>query len=96
MSTSAPTEPTAAPATDAVEQVLELAKTLTRQDKLRLIVELAQQLQDAPPPLPAPAKKPFRSIYGIAAHLGPGPSAEDIDEMRREAWANFPREEFYE
>jgi len=39
---------------------------------------------------------PSVSLFGILAHLGPGPSDEDIDEMRREAWANFPREEFYD
>jgi len=96
MSTATPTNPVASTAEplSPVEQVRELAKALAAQDKLRLIADLAQQLQEEPKP--APSKKPFRSIYGIAAHLGPGPSAEDIDEMRRDAWANFPREEFYE
>lgn len=31
------------------------------------------------------------TLYGALAHLGSAPSSEDIDEMRREAWANFPR-----
>ena len=26
----------------------------------------------------------------------PGPVEEEIDEMRREAWANFPREHFFD
>ena len=43
-----------------------------------------------------PAKKPFPSFRGALSDLGPAPSAEDIDEMRREAWANFPREEFFQ
>ncbi len=37
-------------------------------------------------------RRPWRSFFGALAHLGPAPSAEEIDEMRREAWANFPRE----
>lgn len=39
---------------------------------------------------------PSVSLLGIAADLGPAPSAEEIDEASREAWANFPREEFYD
>lgn len=32
---------------------------------------------------------PGRSIYGALAEFGPAPSAEEIDEARREAWAKF-------
>lgn len=71
-----------------------MTKILSPEDKLRLIEDLVQQLRSDPPP--PPAKKPFRSLRGALADLGPAPSAEEIDEMRREAWANFPREEFYE
>jgi len=96
MSTGAATEPTESTAAPpgSIEYVLELARKLTRQDKLQLIADLARQLLGETPP--APAKKPFQSFYGIMAHMSPVPSAGDIDEMRREAWANFPREEFYE
>ena len=38
-------------------------------------------------------KKPRRSLYGIFADLGDAPSAEEIDEARREMWGNFPRED---
>ncbi|MBM3237215.1 hypothetical protein FJZ31_13060 [Candidatus Poribacteria bacterium] len=34
-------------------------------------------------------KRPLRSAYGICADLGPAPSAEEIDEMRREVFKNF-------
>ncbi|HEX8201383.1 MAG TPA: hypothetical protein VF590_12920 [Isosphaeraceae bacterium] len=77
--------------TVTLEQLRDLSKALAPQDKLRLIDELVQQLLREPAPT---AKTPFRSLYGALADLGPGPSAEDIDEMRREAWANFPREDF--
>jgi hypothetical protein len=33
-----------------------------------------------------------RSILGLCADLGPAPSAEAIDESRREIWAKFPRD----
>ena len=32
---------------------------------------------------------PGRSIYGTLAEFGPAPSAEEIDEARREAWAKW-------
>lgn len=37
--------------------------------------------------------QPRTSVHGILSHLGPAPSAEEIDEVRREMWANFPRED---
>lgn len=83
-----------ASATPTVEQIRDMARPLPIADKLRLIEELARQIRGEPAP-PA-EKKPYRSLYGALADLGPAPSAEDIDEVRREMWANFPREEFYE
>ena len=41
------------------------------------------------------AKKPRKSSLGALAHLNISISKEEIDEARREAWANFPREHFY-
>ena len=37
--------------------------------------------------------EPLVSLYGILAHLGPAPSEEDIDEIRREMWNDFPRDD---
>ncbi len=34
-----------------------------------------------------------RSILGLCADLGKAPSAEEIDEVRREMWAKFPRDD---
>ncbi|MBV8314649.1 MAG: hypothetical protein JOZ53_06900 [Planctomycetaceae bacterium] len=73
------------------EQARDLSEHLSPHDKLRLIEELVQQLLRE---LPAPEKKPSPSLWGALAHLGPAPSAGDIDEMRSEAWTNFPREDF--
>jgi hypothetical protein len=36
-----------------------------------------------------PARKPLKSAYGILAKYGPGPSAEEIDENRRDMFKNF-------
>ncbi len=36
---------------------------------------------------------PRRSLLGLWADFGPAPSAEDIDEARREMWDNFPRDD---
>ncbi len=38
-------------------------------------------------------QRPLQSLLGLCADLGPAPSAEEIDEARREAWASFPRED---
>ncbi len=43
--------------------------------------------------VPAEDKQPRKSLLGLWADLGPAPSAEDIDEARREMWANFPRDD---
>lgn len=72
----------------ALDQILDLTRRLSSQDKLRLIDTLAQQLLQE-----TRSTQPRRSLLGILADLGPAPSAEEIDEARREAWANFPRED---
>lgn len=74
--------------TATIDQARELIQTLTPRDKLRLIAELVQEvLRDYPS-----SGAPSESSRGVLKHLGPAPSAEEIDEVRREVWANFPRE----
>lgn len=34
-------------------------------------------------------KKPLKSAYGLLAEYGPAPSAEEIDENRRDMFRNF-------
>jgi hypothetical protein len=36
---------------------------------------------------------PKQSLYGLWADLGIDISEEDIDQIRREMWGNFPRED---
>jgi hypothetical protein len=52
---------------------------------------LEKTLADVPEQ-PEPVRLPLKNSYGILAQYGPAPSEEDIAEVRREMWANFPRE----
>jgi hypothetical protein len=67
-----------------LNHVRQLAMSLTPEEQLKLIADLATQLQDHSQP---PPKKRLPSLRGALADLGPAPSAEEIDEARREAWA---------
>ncbi|MBS1809021.1 MAG: DUF2281 domain-containing protein [Acidobacteria bacterium] len=41
-------------------------------------------------------KEPRKSLLGALQPLNISISKEEIDEARREMWANFPREQFYD
>ena len=72
----------------SVEQaILEAVRALPA-DKQQEVLSHATRLRDESTP-----KKPFKSIKGLWADLGISISAEEIDEMRREMWKNFPRED---
>ncbi len=75
-----------------LEHVKHLATTLSRADRARL----AEWLDTTSRKEPAPSERPATtrpSLYGLCADLGPGPSDEDIAEVRRAMWATFPRED---
>ena len=73
-----------------LEEAVSLARQLSPLEKVRLIERIASDLERD---VSASPQTPSRSLYGVLADLGPAPSAEEIDEARREAWANFPRED---
>ena len=79
-------------ATSPYDDAIEAARKLPAEQLARLIADLsgtlARELQSGEQRV-----VPRRSAYGVLAHLGPAPSAEEIDEARREAWANFPRDD---
>lgn len=81
--------------TPSLQDVLSLASRLALAEQIELIQFLAEQLSAKTRTLvePAPPQK-SRSLRGLLADLGPGPTAEEIDESRREMLANFPREDF--
>ena len=67
-----------------------LARQLSPAERARLIEQVAASLTEESP---APAGLAVKSMRGLLAGYGTAPSAEDIDEMRRELLANFPRED---
>ena len=69
------------------EHVRDLAMTLTPEEQVCLIGDLAAKLRGKYTP---PEKKPFRSLYGALKDLGPAPSAEDIDESTPRSLGQFP------
>jgi len=71
-------------------EVTTLARALSPLDRLRLIEALVASLERD---WQGQAARPRQSLYGLWRDLGPAPSAEEIDEARREAWASFPRED---
>ena len=75
-----------------LEHVLKLARQLTPLEKVQLIEQVVPDLE-APLEALGKGRRPLRSARGICADLGPAPSAEEIDEVRREMFNNFPRED---
>ena len=73
-----------------VEAVVEKLKQLP-QEKQQEMLDFAEFLQQKSAPQPPP-----RSLEGIWEGMNVFISKEEIDEARREAWANFPREHFYD
>jgi hypothetical protein len=52
----------------------------------RELLEHVNRLREEPTP-----NRPLKSIKGLWADLGVSIAAEDIDDLRREMWKNFPR-----
>lgn len=75
---------------DTFQQVVELALSLSPLERVRLVEKLVSVLEHD---LSEQTKQPRKSLYGLCADLGPAPSAEEIDQARREMWGNFPRED---
>jgi hypothetical protein len=72
-----------------LEQVVSLARQLPPVEKIRLIERMVPEIErDMLGQRPLKRK----SLLGLCADLGPAPSTEDIDEIRHEMWAGFPRE----
>jgi len=71
--------------TPQLEMVIAQAITLSPLEKVRLVEEVMATLEHD---LKGSDQQPRRSLLGVLAHLGPAPSAEDIDEARREMWGN--------
>jgi len=71
-----------------LEQVIFLARQLSPLEKIRLIERIAPEIEQD-----MRRQRPLRSLLGLCADLGSAPSSEEIDEIRRKMWADFPRED---
>lgn len=67
------------------ETVVGMALRLTPVERARLIAQIAPSLVEDQPPAP------IRSLRGLLS--GTAPSADEIDDARREMWGDFPRED---
>ena len=70
------------------EEAVSMALRLSTLEKVRLVERIVATLEADL----AEAHEPEKSLYGAFAHLGAGPSVDDIDEARREMWGGFPRD----
>ncbi len=68
--------------------LVEKIKTLSEAQQQE-VIEFVEKLQKNP--CEKPSKK---SLLGALAHLNIDISKEEIDQARKEMWANFPRENF--
>ena len=74
-----------------IPAALKAIRQLPPRERLKILVE---EIAEAEKELPGETAEPVVSLWGLLEKYGPAPSAEDIDEMRREVWANFPRNDF--
>jgi len=71
------------------DTVLDLLRQLPPRDRLKV---LAQALPEIEQELAVPPG-PLESLRGLWKDLDFDITLEEIDEARREAWANFPRDD---
>ncbi len=76
--------------TITLEAIITLAQKLSAVDKVRLVGQLATTLEGD---LYASIKTPKQSLFGVLAGMNISISDADIDDVRREMWQNFPRED---
>lgn len=74
-----------------VDGIAVTEKDLSPRDKLRLIEQLASDLEQS---LSPGSLAPCRSLYDLWADLGPAPTTKELDQARQEMWAALSREDF--
>jgi hypothetical protein len=74
--------------TAVLDDLIKMAKQLSPLEKLRLVEGV---LPDIEAGLQAAEGPSLKSLHGTLSSLGPAPSAEDIEMVRREMFENFPR-----
>ncbi len=74
----------------SIDNILGLIRQLPPRDRRRLFALALPELErEFPKSKMRPSKR--ESLYGLWKHYQIDLTAEDIDEARREMWANFPR-----
>lgn len=76
----------------SVDELAALARQLSPMERARLIEQVAASLREETPS-PESGKRSMRSLRGLLADFGPAPSADEIDQMRRDMLSGFPRED---
>ncbi|MGB6299173.1 MAG: hypothetical protein WBF90_23755 [Rivularia sp. (in: cyanobacteria)] len=71
-----------------LEATLELVKQLSLVDKVRLIEQIAPQIEKELKNIQPKPRQPLRGIW-----RGADITESDINEVRKEMWSNFPRED---
>jgi hypothetical protein len=74
--------------TVTIEDALELIKQLSLIDKVRLIKQIAPQIEHELTNIQLQPRKSLRGLW-----RGSNISESDISQMRQEVWENFPRED---
>jgi len=72
-----------------VESIIERVENLSA-ERQRELLDFAEYLEYKEK---SNGKRHRKSLYGLWANRGIDITEEDIDEIRREMWANFPRED---
>jgi hypothetical protein len=72
-----------------IESIVERVEHLPI-ERQREVLDFAEYLQHKEK---SSGKQPRKSLYGLWAGKGIDITEEDIDEIRREMWSNFPRED---
>jgi hypothetical protein len=73
---------------EVLENLIKMTKQLSPLEKLRLVEGVLPDIEAGLQQTEAPVLK---SLYGTLSNLGPAPSAEDIEAVRREMFQSVPR-----
>jgi hypothetical protein len=71
-----------------LESVLSQARQLSATDKVRLLEAVLPEIATA---VEGSVTERLQSCHGLLSDLGPAPSSDDIDEIRKDMFSDFPR-----
>ncbi len=78
----------------SVDIAVNMLRQLSPRDRLKVIsIVLPEAEQELPQQASEQNFQEPESLYGLWKHLGFDVTEEDIDEVRKEVWKNFPRED---